>query len=222
MASLLLIRPEGTAVDGTFTFFITSLISLFAVIDPLGIVPIFLLMTPDKGEAERRAIAAKASLTVFIILTLFALFGDWILTFFGISPEAFQIAGGLILIKLAYDLLWAHTPGKLKSSQKEEEQSRLKEDISIIPLSMPLLSGPGAISTVVALAQPSGSLLMRGLLVLSIFINALVVYFILVRSTYISRVIRETGSALLSRILGLIVMAVGVQFILGGLSAFWK
>jgi multiple antibiotic resistance protein len=204
-------------MNESLAYLLTTLISLFAVIDPLGAIPVFLLLTPDKSPGERRQIALKAGAAVFVILSIFALFGHLILKYFGISPQAFEIAGGLILIKLAYDLLWARMPG-LKSTVREEEDGVLKADVSVIPLAMPLLSGPGAIAAVVVLAHTAEASWMNIWLVGSILINSILVGLILSFASPLAKILRETGAALLTRILGLILMAVGVQFVISGIA----
>ena len=198
-------------------YFITILISLFAVIDPLGAVPIFLIITPDKTPRARVAIALKSAAAVCVILTLFALFGHLVLTYFGISPQAFEIAGGLILIKLAYDLLWARL-SEIRFTAREEEEGLLRSDVSVIPMAMPLLSGPGAIATVVVLSHTAEQLWMNYFLVGAILVNSLLVLLILSLSTHLARILKETGAALLTRIMGLILMAVGVQFVISGIA----
>jgi multiple antibiotic resistance protein len=203
------------------TYFITTLISLFAVIDPLGAIPIFLMITPDKTTRARVAIALKAALAVALILTLFALFGHLVLVYFGISPQAFEIAGGLILIKLAYDLLWARL-SEIRFTAREEEEGLLRSDVSVIPLAMPLLSGPGAIAAVVVLAHTADRLWMNYFLVGAILVNSLLVLLILSLATPLARLLKETGAALLTRIMGLILMAVGVQFVISGISKILK
>ncbi|MBI5585725.1 MAG: NAAT family transporter [Deltaproteobacteria bacterium] len=200
-----------------FAYLITTVISLFAVIDPLGAVPIFLMITPDKTPRARAAIALKSALAVFLILSLFALFGHLVLAYFGITPQAFEIAGGLILIKLAYDLLWARLP-EIRFTAREEEEGLLRTDVSVIPLAMPLLSGPGAIATVVVLSHTAERLWMNYFLVGAIFVNSLLVLLVLSLATPLSRLLKETGAALLTRIMGLILMAVGVQFVISGIG----
>jgi multiple antibiotic resistance protein len=208
-------------MNESLSYLLTTLISLFAVIDPLGAIPVFLLLTPEKSAGERRRIAMKAGAAVFAILSVFALFGHLILDYFGISPQAFEIAGGLILIKLAYDLLWARMPG-LKSTVREEEEGMLKADVSVIPLAMPLLSGPGAIAAVVVLAHTAEKSWMNFWLVGSILINSFLVFLILSFASPLAKILRETGAALLTRILGLILMAVGVQFVISGIGRILK
>jgi MarC family membrane protein len=182
-------------------------------------VPIFILLTPGKTDRKRKWIAFKAAFTSLIILSLFVIFGHYILTYFGISTPAFEIAGGLILIKLAYDLLWARLP-EIKCTPREEEEGLLKKDISLIPLAMPLLSGPGAIATVFILSKTADRPWMTMVLLGSVFLNCFLIFLILAHASAIARILKETGAALLTRILGLILMAVGVQFILSGLSGF--
>lgn len=204
-----------------FAYFITTVVSLFAVIDPLGAVPIFLMITPDKTPRARVVVALKSALAVFLILSLFALFGHLVLAYFGITPQAFEIAGGLILIKLAYDLLWARLP-EIRFTAREEEEGLLRSDVSVIPLAMPLLSGPGAIATVVVLSHTAEQLWMNYFLVGAILVNSLLVLLVLSLATPLSRILRETGAALLTRIMGLILMAVGVQFVISGATKMWE
>jgi len=203
------------------TYFFTVLISLFAVIDPLGAVPIFLLITPEKTAKTRLLIAAKSALAVLVILVVFALFGHWVLTYFSISPPAFEIAGGLILIKLAYDLLWARL-SEMRFTTREEEEGLTKRDVSLIPLAMPLLSGPGAIATVVVLSHSAVEPWMTYALLGGILLNSLLVFVILGLANPLSRLLKETGSALLTRIMGLILMAVGVQFVVSGIDKLYE
>jgi multiple antibiotic resistance protein len=202
-------------------YFITILISLFAVIDPLGAVPIFLMITPDKTPRARVAIALKSAAAVCVILTLFALFGHLVLAYFGISPQAFEIAGGLILIKLAYDLLWARL-SEIRFTAREEVEGLLRSDVSVIPMAMPLLSGPGAIATVVVLSHTAERLWMNYFLVGAILVNSLLILLILSLSTHLAQILKETGAALLTRIMGLILMAVGVQFVISGIAKILK
>jgi multiple antibiotic resistance protein len=203
------------------TYFFTVLISLFAVIDPLGAVPIFLLITPEKTAKTRLLIAAKSALAVLVILVVFALFGHWVLAYFSISPPAFEIAGGLILIKLAYDLLWARL-SEMRFTTREEEEGLTKRDVSLIPLAMPLLSGPGAIATVVVLSHSAVEPWMTYALLGGILLNSLLVFVILGLANPLSRLLKETGSALLTRIMGLILMAVGVQFVVSGIDKLYE
>lgn len=201
-------------------YFFTSLISLFAVIDPLGAVPIFLMITPNKTAQNRLGIAAKSALAVSVILVVFALFGHLVLAYFSISPPAFEIAGGLILIKLAYDLLWARL-SEIRFTAREEEEGMTKRDISLIPLAMPLLSGPGAIATVVVLSQAAEEVWMTSALIGGVLVNGFLVFLILSLAHPLSRLLKDTGAALLTRIMGLILMAVGVQFVISGIEKLY-
>lgn len=204
-------------MNDPLTYFFTVWISLFAVIDPLGAVPIFLSLTQERSRRNCMAIAGKSALAVSVILLVFALFGHLVLAYFSISPPAFEIAGGLILIKLSYDLLWARL-SEMRFTTREEEEGLTKRDISLIPLAMPLLSGPGAIATVVVLSQAAEETWMTIALVAGILLNGGLVFLILNLAHPLSRWFGETGSALLTRIMGLILMAVGVQFVLSGIG----
>jgi multiple antibiotic resistance protein len=179
------------------------------------------MITPDKTHRARVVLAFKSAVAVCIILTLFALFGHLVLAYFGITPQAFEIAGGLILIKLAYDLLWARLP-EIRFTAREEEEGLLRSDVSVIPLAMPLLSGPGAIAAVVVLSHTADQSWMTYSLIGAIAVNSLLVLLVLSLATPLSRILRETGSALLTRIMGLILMAVGVQFVISGVGKILK
>src|SRR6266849_1401023 len=137
-------------MDSPFAFFLTAFISLFVTLDPIGNVPIFLSITPHNSEAERAAMVTRAALVVFIVLVVFALCGNLIFRFFGVTIEAFRIVAGLLLLKIAFDMMEAR-PARVRHTPEEDAEGAQREDIAIIPLAIPLLSGPGTISSVIAL-----------------------------------------------------------------------
>jgi multiple antibiotic resistance protein len=201
----------------TFSFFLTAFVSLFAIVDAIGNATIFLSITPNHTPSERASLATKASIAVFFILTVFALLGHRIFDFFGITIDAFRIAGGLILLKISMDMLEVKLT-RTRHTPEEERESMGREDIAIIPLAMPMLSGPGAISTVVVLAGQADTLERLGLLELAIFLNAVVVFLVLRSSAGIVIFMRETGLRLFTRILGIVLASIAIQFIVTGIQ----
>jgi multiple antibiotic resistance protein len=200
--------------------FITSLVSLFVILDPLGNVFPYLALTADLPYADTRTVPGKACLYSFFILAIFALAGRFIIAFFGISIAAFQIAGGFILFRISIDMI--HGRGHFNrldtsSSLKAEEYG----DIALVPLAVPLMAGPGSITTVLVLTSRARTPA-ESLTVLAAAIVILVVtYFCFIYADRILGLIKETSLRLLTRIMGLILTALAVQFIIQGLkSAF--
>ncbi len=208
-------------MDSLFAFFVTSFVSLFVTLDPVGNVPIFLSITPHNSEAERAAMVTRAVLVVFSVLVGFALFGNLIFRFFGVTIEAFRIVAGLLLLKIAFDMMEAK-PARVRHTPEEDAEGAKREDVAIIPLAIPLLSGPGTISNVVALtgqvAKSSSVIPMFGILLLAIALNVLISFIALRSATPITRLLRETGMRVFTRVMGLILAAIAVQFVLTGIK----
>ena len=204
-------------MNETVSFFITSFITLFAIVDAVGNVPIFLSITPNDTPVERASTVTRASIGVFIILSTFAILGNHFFQFFGITLDAFRIAGGLILLKIAMDMLEARTP-RTKHTPEESQESRGREDVALIPLAIPMLSGPGAISSVIVLTGQAKNMLWLGALEAAILLNAAVVFLILRSSVRIVAVFKETGMKLLTRILGILLASIAVQYMITGIQ----
>ncbi|MBI3995482.1 MAG: MarC family protein [Nitrospirae bacterium] len=204
-------------MSSIFPFLITAFVSLFAIVDAIGNTPMFLSITPRNTPAERVRMAQKAAVSVFMILTVFALLGNRIFQFFGITIDAFRIAGGLILLKIAMDMVEAKNL-RTRHTPEEDQENLAKEDVAIIPLAMPMLSGPGAISTVIVLTAQAGTVGMMGALIAAIGINAALVYLILRSSTRVVALFKETGMRILTRILGIVLASLAIQFILTGIQ----
>ncbi len=208
-------------MDSLFAFFVTAFVSLFVTLDPVGNVPIFLSITPHNSEAERAAMVTRAVLVVFGVLVGFALFGNLIFRFFGVTIEAFRIVAGLLLLKIAFDMMEAK-PARVRHTPEEDAEGAKREDVAIIPLAIPLLSGPGTISNVVALtgqvAKSSSVIPMFGILLLAIALNVLIAFIALRSATPITRLLRETGMRVFTRVMGLILAAIAVQFVLTGIK----
>lgn len=208
-------------MDSLFAFFLTAFVSLFVTLDPIGNVPIFLTITPHNSEEERTAMVTRAVLVVFGVLVLFALCGNLIFRLFGVTIEAFRIVAGLLLLKIAFDMMEAK-PARVRHTPEEDAEGAQRQDVAIIPLAIPLLSGPGSISNVIALtgqATKSPKVLTAfGLLLLAIALNALVAFVALRSATAITRLLKESGMRILTRVMGLILAAIAVQFVLTGVK----
>lgn len=191
---------------------------IFAIVDPFGYVPVFLSMTSNDSDLQRRKMLKKACGTAFIVLTLSALLGNQILHFFGISIPALQISGGLILLVIGFEMLKV-IPVAEKLSPSEQTEGVKKEDISIIPLAIPMLSGPASIAAVVVLTSTSKSWTIYPAIVISTLMTLLFTYLILRSAGRILRLIGDTGLKVMTRIMGLLICAMAVQFVINGYVA---
>lgn len=197
---------------------LSSLTTLLFVVDPLAVVPLFVSMTGGETYEQRRGTARRASLTMFVTLTAFALVGRQLFTALGISLGAFQIAGGALLFLLAIDMLRAER-SRTRTSPEEEAEGVEKTDVSVFPLAIPMLAGPGATSTVLVLVARATTTLERVLLVLAIGLTAGLAYLTLRSASIIERKLGKVGMNVLERVMGLILAATAVQFVIDGVRA---
>lgn len=201
-------------MDALFPFFLLCFTSFFTLTNPLGTMPVFLTMTQGMSDKERRTIVRRATIVSFVTLMVFVLAGQFLFKFFGISTNAFRIAGGVIIFKIGFDMLQArYTPIKLK----KEEIKRYADDISVTPLGIPMLCGPGAIANAIVLMQDATSYEMKGVLVGTIALIYLLTFFILRASTRLVKVLGETGNNVIMRLMGLMLMVIAVECLFSGL-----
>ena len=191
--------------------------ALFFIIDPLGNVPLFLAITQQNTAEERRQIVKKATIACFCILTTFLIAGRLILELFHITIGAFKIAGGIIIFVISLQMLFALRPGQ-KTSPREKQEALEKEDVSIFPLAVPLLSGPGAIAAVIMLRSYCETVVDYVIIWGVMCVICLLTYGILRESQYLMRLLGQTGVNILSRLMGLILSVVAVQFVLDGVK----
>jgi len=198
--------------------FFTTFGFIFALIDPLGYVPLFLAMTATDSKERRQRMLRRACTTAFFVLLIFILLGHSILGFFHISIPALQISGGLILLFIGFEMLnLLHSKEPLTPS--EENEASQKDDISIVPLAIPMLSGPASIVAVVVLTAKSSAVANYLVVILSVFLTLLITYFVLSASERIMKVVGLTGVNAASRIMGLLLSAMAVQFVIDGFLA---
>jgi multiple antibiotic resistance protein len=196
---------------------VLALSSIFFLVDPFAAIPSFIAITAGADATRRRRMAVKASLTCFIVLTAFAIAGRLIFRMFGITLPAFEIAGGIILLLIGIDMIEAKRSPTQESSNDAEEAAA-KEDAGIVPLGIPMLAGPGAISSVMVLVGASPNKWQMVAILLAISITALASYGVLNGADRLRRLLGETGIRILVRIMGLLLVALAVQFFVNGLT----
>lgn len=196
--------------------YIAVLASLFSLVNPLGAVPLFLAMTPHHTQQERKKIAVNTSIYFSLILLAFFFAGTLILGFFGISLNAMRIAGGLVILSSGYSLLGGNFAESRAISKSVKEEALVKEDISFSPMAMPMLSGPGSISLLIGMFGQYPDLPEKLIIALVIISMGVIVYLILRSAPFLQKVMGVAGLKALSRIMGFIVMAIGIQYIIGG------
>jgi multiple antibiotic resistance protein len=196
--------------------FFAALGALFSVVNPLGAVPIFLAMTPHYTMAERNTTARSTGIYFVLILLLFFFAGTYILGFFGINLSAMRLAGGMMIVSSGYGLLSGKFEENRAINDKVAAEALEKQDISFAPLAMPLLSGPGSISYLITQFNEHDTWPERAAIAMVIVVLGFLVYLILRSAPYLYRLLGEAGLKALSRIMGFIVMSLGVQFIIEG------
>jgi multiple antibiotic resistance protein len=196
-----------------------SLSAVFVVVDPLGAVPFFLAMTQGEGPERKRETARRAAIAAGGLLLLFALTGAVVFRVLGITMGAFRIAGGVLLLIMAVDMLRTRA-SEARITAGEVESGREKEDVAIVPLAMPLLAGPGSIATVVVLMSRARSeaLWHAAIVLAAIAVTAALSYLILAGAARVDRVLGRTGLNILERASGLLLAAIAIQFMIDGLS----
>lgn len=202
-------------MESLLPFAFICLTSFFTLTNPLGTMPVFLSMTQGINDEERARIVRRATIISFMILIAFTIGGQLLFKLFGISTNGFRIAAGFIILKIGFDMLQAkYSNTKLK----DEEVKVYANDISITPLSIPMLCGPGAIANGIMLMEDATTLPLKITLFASIALIYLLTYFILRSSTKLDRVLGETGNNVMMRLMGLILMVIAVECFVGGLK----
>ena len=200
-------------------FSLLALSSIFFLVDPFAAIPSFLAITESVDPERRKRMAKKGAVTCFIVLTSFALAGQYIFQMFGIKLPAFEVAGGLILLLIGLDMLEAKR-SPTQEAHGDTEEAAAKEDAGIVPLGIPMLAGPGAISSVMVLVGqvPSICHWEMGAILGSIAVTCLISYWVLAGASRVRKVMGETGIRILVRIMGLLLVALAMQFFVNGLT----
>lgn len=200
--------------------YIKIFISLFAVVNPLGIIPIFISLTSQTSRAEKEKISKLVAKSVAIILLIALFFGEFVLEFFGITIDSFRVAGGILILLMAISMLHAKQ-GAIKQTKEEATEVENMDSIAIVPLAMPLLAGPGGISTVILDAHKASGFFHYFSISISIILLSLVIWGVLKLSPYISEKLGITGINIFTRIMGLILAAIAIEFIVNGLKGLF-
>ena len=200
-------------------FSVLALSSIFFLVDPFAAIPSFLAITESADSLRRKRMARKGALTCFIVLTSFAVGGQLIFRLFGITLPAFEIAGGMILLLIGLDMLEAKRSAT-QEAHGDTEEATAKEDAGIVPLGIPMLAGPGAISSVMVLVGQAPGLWHweMGAILGSITLTSLVSYWVLAGAGRVRRVLGETGIRVLVRVMGLLLVALAMQYFVNGLT----
>lgn len=199
------------------TFAVVALSAVFFVIDPIANVPIFLTITASDAPLARRRIARRAALATWVTLVVFAFAGGVIFQAFGISLGAFKIAGGLLLLLMAIDMMRAQ-PSPTRTSAEEQGEASAREDIAIFPLAIPMLAGPGAIATVMVLMSRAAWHPARVAAVgVSVTVTCLAAWLLMRGAATVERLLPKTLLRAFERIMGLLLAAVAIEFIAGGI-----
>ncbi len=201
-----------------FEYSLLAASSLFVIVDPFAVIPAFIAMTPNDTPAERSRMAKIASFVVAGVLLVFAFAGQWVFKFLGITMSAFQIAASIVLLLVALDMLRAQR-SRVQETQEETVAGAEKTDIAVTPLAIPMLSGPGAISTVILLQSEAKTIWHNLALCGSILFVALANYWILRMAAHGAKRLNPIALRIGTRVMGLLLAAIAVQFMLNGIKA---
>jgi multiple antibiotic resistance protein len=198
-------------------FFLIAFPAIFTIVNPLGALGPFLAMTNQDSNAKRASTAYRACVLAAVVLGVCAAVGQVIFQFLGITLPALKIAGGVLLFLVGMDMINARE-SRAKATDEERAEGAMKDDIAVFPLAIPLLSGPGSMVTVFILGERAKSLVDHGIIYLSILVTMILSYVMLLQASRLARYLGATGINVMSRIMGLILAAIAVQFILNGVT----
>jgi multiple antibiotic resistance protein len=206
-----------------FDYLSSALVTLLVTLDPPALAPIFISLTRGMTAAERRQVAVRASLIAFGILAFFGLGGERLLTLLGVGLPAFRISGGLLLFWIAFEMVFERrTERKQQTADSAVTQDHIR-NVAAFPLAIPLMAGPGAITAVILLAgRASGDLGLLGLLAALIALGVATCFLVFMMAERVSRLLGVTGNVVLSRLLGVILAGLAVQFIINGIEALFR
>ncbi|HEX6541657.1 MAG TPA: MarC family protein [Ktedonobacterales bacterium] len=202
------------------TFFVKALVALVTIVDPVGLVPVVLALTAGMTPSERTLVIFRATAIASIVIAIFGAFGQFIFSSLGVTPEAFSIAGGALLFLVAFDMLFGR-PSGARETRREAREAMTREDVSVFPLAIPLIAGPGTITTIILLvSSTNANPVQLALVALAALITLAAALLTMLISAQIQKRIGTTGILVLSRVLGMLLAAVALQFILNGVAEF--
>jgi multiple antibiotic resistance protein len=197
---------------------IYAFVTFFVVLDPVGMGPIFIALTRGETAEFRRQMAIRGTVIAAIILLTFAFAGDFLLRALGVSIAAFRIAGGILLFLISIDMLFARATPIRRTTPREIEEAEAKHDISVFPLAIPLIAGPGGLtSTVLLMGRAQADPLLEAVVLAVMILVLVIILIVLLAADRVTRWLGETGSNVVSRVLGIILAALAVQFVIDGI-----
>ncbi len=202
-------------MEGYLKFAVYAFTTLFSIVNPIGAIPVFSSMTIDIERNEVKKVALKSTILATATMLAFAILGELILKFFGISIASFKIVGGVIFFMMGHDMLQAKIS---KTKMTKEEEKAYSDDIAITPLAIPMLCGPGAITTAIVLMGEAGNLTTKAIVVAVILLIGLTSYLSLISGKKLLGLLGESGSKIVLRLMGLIVMVIAVEYITSGVQ----
>ena len=208
-------------INDYLLYFVYAFTTVFVIVNPVEATMIFVTLTTGMNPQEKSHIYRRTTLVAFSIAILFSLAGDAVLRLFGITVDSLRVAGGVLLFLVAIDMLRGVRQQKMVT-EAELKDANEREDISVFPLAIPLITGPGAITTVVVLMGAAGTVAEKALVILAIVLTFVITFFVLKVSEYIDRVLGITGIMVLTRIMGLILGAVAVNFVAIGVWNLYR
>lgn len=206
-------------------FFIKALVALFTVVDPIGLAPVTLALTADLSDYERAFVVTRATIIAAVVIAFFSVLGEAIFSALGVTAPAFSLAGGALLFLVAIDMLFGRQSGA-KETAREAREARKREDVSVFPLAIPMIAGPGTLTTLILLNSstvnnPAGpELLLRSVIGVAALLTLIACWITMRLSLTIQKRIGVTGILVLSRVQGMLLAAVAAQFMLNGLAQF--
>lgn len=199
-----------------FEHLLQSSITFFAILDPIGVSAVMLsLVSMNVTKTQMNHIAFKSTMTIIIAFFVVLISGDFILKLFGIDQHSLKVMGGIVLILTALQMIGNNKKSK-KQSKEEEQESKEQEDLSVIPIGIPITFGPGIFTTIIIFKQDAHSITEISALIVAFLINALIIYLAFKNSIYIKQYLGITGQNIITKVMGLIVGAIAVQFIISG------
>lgn len=202
---------------GTWSEYAKFFAGLLAIVNPIGSIPIFINLTNDLGDAERLQVGRTAAIAAGVVLLITLLSGEAFLRFFGISIASFRVGGGILILLMSVSMMHART-SPVKHTEEEALDSAEKETVAVVPLAIPLLAGPGAISTVILYAQRHDSGAHYFMLSVIIVLVSALTWASYRAAPFLAKTLGRTGINIVTRIMGLIMAAIGVEFIANGLK----
>lgn len=205
----------------TLSFFIYAFASIFIIVNPIGGLITFISLTVGMSATERREIAKRSVMIACVLAIIFAISGELILRFFGVTVDSLRVAGGILLFIVALDMLHARIPRESVTAEEIKDATK-REDISVFPIAMPLLTGPGAITTVIVVIRTGTTLELKIMVILAILLTFALSYLIFRFGDKINKILGFTGSLVITRVMGLLLGAIAVNFIATGIWNIYK